>query len=44
VKLSRSPLDMLTEVSAEFGEWAIARTLRRGRRLSQESEFGCPQI
>jgi len=44
VKLSRSLLDMLTEASAEFGEWAIARMLSRGRRLSQESEFGCPQI
>ena len=44
VKLGRSLIDMLTEASAEFGEWAIARMLSRGRRLSQESEFGCPQI
>ena len=44
VKLSRSLIDMLTEASAEFGEWGIARMMRRGRRLSQESEFGCPQF
>ena len=44
VKLGRSLIDMLTEASAEFGEWAIARMMRRGHRLSQESEFGCPQI
>ena len=33
VKLGRPLLDMLTEASAEFGEWAIAPIMRRGRRL-----------
>ena len=34
VNLGRSVLNMLTEASAEFGEWAMGRIVRRGRRQS----------
>jgi hypothetical protein len=44
VKLGRSLLDVLTEASTEFGEWAIAPIVRHGRRLSREGELDRPQI